>query len=48
MKQGILPHKEKQYNLNYKEITKNQLGFDIDQCPFCKTGRMMWLFTTKY
>ena len=34
MKQGILPHKEKQSNLNYKEITKNQLGFDIDQCPF--------------
>lgn len=41
MKQGILPHKEKQSNLNYKEITKNQLGFDIDQCPCCKTGRMI-------
>jgi hypothetical protein len=41
MKQGILPHKEKQSNLNYKEITKNQLGFDIDQCPCCKIGRMI-------
>ena len=42
MKQGILPpHKDKQSNLNYKEITKNQLGFDIDQCPCCKTGRMI-------
>jgi len=42
MKQGVLPpHKDKQSNLNYKEITKNQLGFDIDQCPCCKTGRMI-------
>ena len=32
---------EKKSNLNYKEITKNQLGFDIYQCPCCKTGRMI-------
>jgi hypothetical protein len=41
MKQGVLLSKEKKSNLNYKEITKNQLGFDIDQCPCCKTGRMI-------
>jgi Putative transposase/Transposase zinc-binding domain len=41
MKQGVIPHKEKQSNLNYKEITKNQLGFNIDQCPCCKIGRMI-------
>lgn len=27
--------------LNYKEIAKNQLGFDVDACPCCKTGRMI-------
>ncbi len=41
MKQGVLLSKEKKSNLNYKEITKKQLGFDIDQCPCCKTGRMI-------
>ena len=41
MKQGVLLRKDKQSKLNYKEITKNQLGFDIDQCPCYKTGRMI-------
>lgn len=26
---------------SYREITKNQLGFDVDACPYCKTGRMI-------
>ena len=39
--QGVLPTKDNQSKLNYKEITKNQLGFDVDQCPCCKTGRMI-------
>lgn len=28
-------------NIDYKEITKTKLGFDIDACPCCKTGRMI-------
>ena len=27
--------------VDYKEITKVQLGFDLDACPCCKTGRMI-------
>jgi hypothetical protein len=27
--------------IDYKEITKNQLGFDVEACPCCKTGRMI-------
>jgi len=27
--------------LDYKIIAKTQLGFDVDQCPCCKTGRMI-------
>lgn len=27
--------------LNFKEITKTQLGFDVDACPCCKNGRMI-------
>ena len=26
---------------DWKEITKTQLGFDVDTCPYCKTGRMI-------
>lgn len=39
MKTGkILGEKVK---IDYKEITKTQLGFDIDACPCCKSGRMI-------
>lgn len=38
LQQGILPNKKEK--VTYQEITKNQLGFDLEQCPCCKTGRM--------
>jgi hypothetical protein len=38
MKQGKTT--EKTAKLSYVEITKNQLGFDLEACPCCKTGRM--------
>ena len=38
IKQGILPKKEKS---DYKAIAKTQLGFDVEQCPCCKTGKMI-------
>jgi hypothetical protein len=38
MKAGILP--DKTAKLSYAEITKRELGFDIEQCPCCKNGRM--------
>ena len=25
---------------DWKEITKEKMGFDVDACPCCKTGRM--------
>jgi hypothetical protein len=27
--------------MDYIEITKTQLGFDVEQCPCCKTGKMI-------
>ena len=39
MKAGILPNKSTK--LSYAEITKSQLGFDVEQCPCCKTGKMI-------
>jgi hypothetical protein len=27
--------------IDFKEITKTKLGFDIDACPRCKTGKMI-------
>jgi hypothetical protein len=39
MKAGILPVKTAK--LSYAEITKRQLGFDIEQCPCCRNGRMI-------
>ncbi|MBU3661236.1 MAG: hypothetical protein FGM14_15290 [Flavobacteriales bacterium] len=39
MKAGILP--DKSVKLSYAEITKRQLGFDVEQCPCCKNGRMI-------
>lgn len=39
MKLGkIRPNKTK---IDYKEITRSTLGFDVDACPCCKTGRMI-------
>jgi hypothetical protein len=37
--QGIIP--KEQTKISYKEIAKNYLGFDVDQCPCCKEGRMI-------
>lgn len=39
MKQGILPNNKEK--ITYIEITKNQLGFDLETCPCCKNGRMI-------
>lgn len=39
MKYGILP--DKASKLSYVEISKNHLGFDVEQCPCCKTGKMI-------
>ena len=45
MKIGILTSfKTKKEKIDYKEITKNKLGFDIDACPCCKKGRMFTVF----
>ena len=45
MKMGIsIVKKEKQdlpdRQTGWKEITKTKMGFDVDACPCCKTGRM--------
>jgi len=39
LKAGMLP--DKTVKLTYAEITKSQLGFDVEQCPCCKTGKMI-------
>lgn len=39
MKVGKLP--DKTVKLTYFKITKSQLGFDVEQCPCCKTGKMI-------
>jgi hypothetical protein len=39
VKQGKLP--DKSAKISYVEITKTQLGFDLEQCPCCKKGRMI-------
>jgi hypothetical protein len=36
---GKIP--EPKQKITYKEISKNQLSFDIEHCPWCKTGRMI-------
>jgi hypothetical protein len=38
LQHGILPNKKEK--VTYVEITKNQLGFDLEACPCCKSGRM--------
>ena len=42
MKQGVLPSRPTQQKekTDYKEITKNRLGFDLERCPCCKIGTM--------
>ena len=32
----IKPHKK-----DWKQISKEKLGYDADQCPCCKTGKMI-------
>ena len=39
LQHGILPKKKEK--ASYAEITKNQLGFDLEACPCCKKGRMI-------
>lgn len=39
LKIGILS--EKKPKLSYAEVTKITMGIDIEQCPCCKTGRMI-------
>lgn len=39
MKMGVLLVKKEKKD--WKEITKTQLGFDVEACPCCKTGRMI-------
>lgn len=39
MKAGKLS--DKTPKISYSEITKSQLGFDVEQCPCCKTGKMI-------
>jgi len=39
LKAGKLP--DKTVKLTYAEITKSQMGFDVEQCPCCKTGKMI-------
>lgn len=41
VKQGILPDlKTTKDKIDFKEIAKTYLGFDVEQCPCCKTGKM--------
>ena len=37
--EGIIVQVEEKKN--WKEITKTKLGFDVDACPCCKTGKMI-------
>lgn len=39
MKNGKIP--EPKIKIDYKEISRTLLSFDVDQCPCCKTGRMI-------
>lgn len=42
MKMGIMViEKEKREKKDWKELTKTKLGFDVEQCPCCKTGKMV-------
>ncbi len=46
LKLGLLPaiNSQKREKIGYKEITKTQLGFDVDACPCCKKGKMITVF----
>ena len=39
LKMGLVPIKKEK--VEWKEITKTKLNFDVDACPYCKTGRMI-------
>ena len=39
IKMGVII--EKKEKSDWKAITKSILGFDVDACPCCKTGRMI-------
>lgn len=39
MKLGVIPPKKEKYG--WKTITKTKLGFDVEACPCCKSGRMI-------
>lgn len=39
MRSGIIPKRKKQKD--WKTIAKEKLNFDPEQCPSCKTGRMI-------
>lgn len=42
MKQGITTWcNTTKFKIDFKEITKKKLGYDLDQCPCCKSGRML-------
>ena len=42
MKMGIiLSNTLRQEKKDWKEITKTKLNFDVEQCPRCKTGKMI-------
>lgn len=40
MMQGIIPQKRK---INFRELCMNYLDYDPDQCPCCKSGKMITL-----
>jgi Putative transposase/Transposase zinc-binding domain len=42
MMQGVcFVKKEKRIAIDWKETSKTHLGFDVDACPHCKTGKMI-------
>lgn len=43
LQMGVLPKATKK--LDWKQLTKEKLGFDVDQCPCCKTGKMIRLLS---
>jgi hypothetical protein len=43
MKMGIIPavKEQKSKEAGWKELSKTKLGFDVEKCPCCKTGKMV-------
>lgn len=44
MSMGIQIKPTNPKKLSFKEIAKEQLNFDVEQCPCCKTGKMILLY----